>query len=203
MNIYTLKIHQKNCSGSFKQLHLENKTITIMRNETGGKRCHAYLLDKYFKRLPPQAFRNDVFYLRPLVKFSRDDDSVWFTAVSIGRNKLAMLVKEMCRNGGIAGTKSNRSLRATGATELYRAGVPEKIIKQRTGHRSVESLRKYEHTCTTQHQAVANILSSDTTTSYSTQMSQLQSKSENCISINKTPTMNFSNCTVNITIQSK
>ncbi len=114
-----------------------------------------------------------------------------------------MLVKEMCRNSGIAGTKSNHSLRATGATELYRAEVPEKIIKQRTGHRSVESLRKYEHTSTTQHQAVANILSSDTTTSYSTQMSQLQSKSENYISINKTPTMNFSNCTVNITIQSK
>ncbi len=39
----------KNHSGSFKQLHLENKTVTIMRNETGGKRCHAYLLDKYFK----------------------------------------------------------------------------------------------------------------------------------------------------------
>ncbi len=48
-------------------------------------------------------------------------------AVSIGRNKLAMLVKEMCRNGGIAGTKSNHSLCATGAAELYRAGVPEKI----------------------------------------------------------------------------
>ncbi len=85
-----------------------------------------------FKRLPPQALRNDVFYLRPLVKFSRDDDSVWFTAVSIGRNKLAMLMKEMCRNGGIAGTKSNHSLCVTGVTELYRAGVPEKIIKQRT-----------------------------------------------------------------------
>ncbi len=107
-----------------------------MRNETGGKRCHAYLLDEYFKRLPPQAFRNDVFYLRPLVKFSRDDDLLWFMAVSVSRNKLAMLVKEMCRNGGIAGTKSNHSLHATGATELYRAGVPEKIIKQRTGHRT-------------------------------------------------------------------
>ncbi len=67
-------------------------------------------------QLPPQAFTNDVFYLRPLVKFSRDDDSVWFTAVSIGRNKLAMLVKEMCRNSGIAGTKLNISLCATGAT---------------------------------------------------------------------------------------
>jgi len=190
----------KNRSGSFKLLHLENKKVTIMRNDTAGQRCHAYLLDQYIKRLPPQAFINDVFYLRPLMKFNRDDDSIWFTAVSIGRNKLTMLVKEMCKSAGIGGTKSNHSLRATGATELYRAGVPENIIQQRTGHRSLESLRKYEHTSITQHQAVANILSSDATTSYSTQMSQLQSKSENSVSINKTPTMTFSDCTVNITI---
>ena len=44
-----------------------------------------------------------------------------------------MIVKEMCKKAGIEGTKSNHSLRATGATELYRAGVPEKI-GQDTGH---------------------------------------------------------------------
>ena len=56
------------------------------------------------------------------------------------------MIQEMCKSAGITGHKTNHSLRATGATELYLAGVPEKIIQQRTGHQSVEALRQYENT---------------------------------------------------------
>ncbi len=45
----------------------------------------------------------------------------------------------------IDGRKTNHSLRATGASELFQAGVPEKIIKERTGHHSLEALRTYYH----------------------------------------------------------
>ena len=55
--------------------------------------------------------------------------------------------------------KTNHSLRATGATSLYQKGVPEKLIQERTGHRSIEALRVYEHTNNSQHQAVSNLLS--------------------------------------------
>ena len=41
--------------------------------------------------------------------------------------------KDMCQVAGIEGHKTNHSLRATGASELFEAGVPEKIIKERTG----------------------------------------------------------------------
>ncbi len=41
-------------------------------------------------------------------------------------------------------SKTNHSLRATGATALFHAGMPEKVIQKTTGHRSVEALRKYE-----------------------------------------------------------
>ena len=39
---------------------------------------------------------------------------------------------------GILGNKTNHSLRAYSATKLYNAGVPEKVIQDRTGHRSLE-----------------------------------------------------------------
>ena len=56
------------------------------------------------------------------------------------------MIKNMCRDAGISGKKTNHSLRATGTTEMFQAQVPEKIIQERTGHRSVAALRTYERT---------------------------------------------------------
>ena len=39
----------------------------------------------------------------------------------------------MCEEAGIEG-KTNHSLRATGVTKMYLAGVPKKVIQERTGH---------------------------------------------------------------------
>lgn len=66
------------------------------------------------------------------------------------------MVKNMFKMVGIDG-KTNHSLRASGATEMFRAGVPEKIIQERTGHRSVKALRTYERTTETQNLSVANV----------------------------------------------
>ena len=41
----------------------------------------------------------------------------------------------MCEEAGIHG-KKNHSLRATGASAMFRATVPEKIIREVTGHQS-------------------------------------------------------------------
>ena len=37
--------------------------------------------------------------------------------------------------------KTNHSLRATAASELFCANVPEKLIQERTGHKSLQALR--------------------------------------------------------------
>lgn len=63
----------------------------------------------------------------------------------------------MCVEAGISSHKTNHCLRTTGPSELFQAGVPEKIIKERTGHRSLEVLCIYEHTTKQQHRAVCKI----------------------------------------------
>ncbi len=72
----------------------------------------------------------------------------------------------MCAEAGVSGHKTNHSLRATGASELFEAGVPEQMIKERTVHRSLEALRLYERTTEDQHQAVSVILSSSQKTPF-------------------------------------
>ena len=47
---------------------------------------------------------------------------------------------------GFDGHFTNHSLRRSCATNLYDNGVPEQVIQETTGHRSVEGVRAYKRT---------------------------------------------------------
>ena len=143
----------KNRSGGLAQLRVENKIVKIHAVPENEPRCLVFLLDRYFAKLPKYAFDADVFYLRPKVKTPSCPDEPWYDSVAIGKNKLAVLMKNMSIQAGLDELKSNHSLRATGTTALFAAGVPEKIIQKNTGHRSIEALRIYEHVSKEQHEA--------------------------------------------------
>ena len=64
----------------------------------------------------------------------------------------------MSSDGGLGKGVTNHSLRAYGATELFRSNVPEKLVQQRTGHRSLEALRKYERIAEEQVMDVCRVL---------------------------------------------
>ena len=76
---------------------------------------------------------------------------------------LDMKLRRMCSLAGIQGVYSNHSLRATSATQMFEMGVPEKIIQERTGHRSLEALRTYERSNERQHKKISHILTSSST----------------------------------------
>ncbi len=75
----------------------------------------------------------------------------------VGKNTLSVMVKQICAEAGV-GKKTNHSLRASGASAMFEAHVPEKIIQKTTGHRSLEALCTYERVSTDQHQAVSKVL---------------------------------------------
>ena len=88
----------------------------------------------------PEAVAKNAFYLTPLPKVP------WFKVVPVGRNWLNVMLKEMCAEAAITTNYSDHSLRAYGATTMFQAGAPDELIKQWTGHRSLETLRHHEHT---------------------------------------------------------
>ena len=148
----------KNRKGGLQELKLEHKTVPVMADPEAGVRCHVYLLDLYIRKLPSEAIMKDLFYCRPLQKTSSELQP-WYSAVPIGRNMLNQMVALMCETAGISGKKTNHSLRVTGATALFDAGVPEQIIQSRTGHKSVEALRLYERVTNDQVNMVSKVLS--------------------------------------------
>ena len=116
-----------------------------------------YLLDLYLSKLPVQAFIDDTFYMRPLPAIPPAAHLPWFTNSRLGKHAISKMLTNMCSEAGIE-KKTNHSLRVTGATSLFEKQVPEKIVKERTGHRSLTALRMYKRTSPTQHKAVSNIL---------------------------------------------
>ena len=71
--------------------------------------------------------------------------------------KLCKYLETMCKETGIKEKKTNHSLRATGASALFAAGVQEKIIHDITGHRS-SALQLYERPTAHQRKEVSKVL---------------------------------------------
>ena len=88
-----------------------------------------------------------------------NDSGPWFMAAPIGKNLLAKMVPTMCEEANIVGKKTNHSLRVAGASSLFAAGIPERVIQQRTGHRSLDGLRTFERVTEDQNVEVSKILS--------------------------------------------
>ena len=174
--IYT-ETGSKNRKGTFTEKHVPTKVVPIYESKEARERCHVRVLDVYLSKLPKQAFEKDIFYLRPLEAVPDEEGKPWFQNVPVGRNVLSKMVEQMCKVAGIE-KRSNHSLRATAATEMFRANVPEKIIQERTGHRSLTALRIYEHTTEAEHQAVSEVLAAKENTTFHQVQNELADKEQ-------------------------
>ena len=193
--VYT-ELGSKNHKGTFTERNIPNKVVPIFSSRDLGDRCHVHILDMYYSKLPKEAFERDIFYLRPLPVCPKDPNAPWFMMTPIGRNELGKMVKSMCMAAGIEGNKTNHSLRATAASQLFVANVPEKVIAERTGHRSVTALRVYEHTTGTQHQIVSDILGSKRST-FEESVPKPETELPKPTSVNQPPfSINMQGCTV-------
>ena len=65
----------KNHAGGFNQLSVPNKVAHQYQDLECGDRCHVYVLDKYLRKLPPNAYDQGVFYLRPVAHKPAGDSS--------------------------------------------------------------------------------------------------------------------------------
>ena len=196
----------KNRNGTFKQLRVKSKVVPLFPCPEAGERCPVHILDKYISKLPTEAKDKDLFYIQPLQKVANDDNKPWYSSIPLGKHTLHAKLKNMCSDAGIGGHKTNHSLRATAATELFRRGAPETLIQERTGHRSIEALRSYERLDDIQHKAASSVLSLGRGQSHSLTFSQ-HLKSTNTHSFNMpavpshAPSVNLHAvhiCTINI-----
>ena len=147
----------KNHVGGLKQIRQENKVVHQYESEDLN-RCHVLLLDKYISKLPPEAKAKDLFYMKPRSKIPVDPTAPWYTAVQLGKNMLAEMMKRISEEAKLPTKYTNHSLRAYGVTKLFKSDIPDKLIMERSGHRSIEGMRKYQRTDALQELKVCNAL---------------------------------------------
>lgn len=197
----------KNRNGSFNQVRIENKVVPVLPCPEAGVRCYFSILEKYISKLPPTAREKDLFYMRPLGdNVASKPGKPWYASQPCGENKLATMVKSMFSEIGVSG-KTNHSLRATGVSQMFQAGVPEKIMQERTGHRSTEALRMYERTTTTQHIGVARVLcaAKDENCAFNSSVSRAPAKESTTTAGTVFSTMfgTVANCVINVNVGGK
>ena len=99
--------------------------------------------------------RNEAFYFRPKSKTSFENSPV-------GINTLNSILPSLCKAAGIK-RKTVHCLRVTCVSKLFNSGVEEKLIRERTGHRS-NALFAYEKTSEKKVSHVSALLGAETKT---------------------------------------
>ena len=80
------------------RLRVNSKAVKLLADPEAGTKCHVYVLDLYLSKLPPQAFTDDNFYVKPVSVLPEDRKLPWFLSVPVGINSLAKIVKDLSRD---------------------------------------------------------------------------------------------------------
>lgn len=79
-----------------------------------------------------------------------------------GVNKLKEFVSSISAISGVETKYTNHCQHATAMTRTFNKGVPEKIIAKKSGHRSLDGLRAYEHSSVELERAAGDIVADPT-----------------------------------------
>ena len=127
----------KNHPGTFgdKQSH---EVVTLYSQSDAVPKCVVYLIVLFFSKFPKPPENIPFFYLKPVGKVPAKDEVPWFY-----------------EDAQIVDKKISHSLRATGATAMFGAGVSEKLVKNVTGYKSSGALQVYQHPTRQQEMTVS------------------------------------------------
>ena len=134
-------------------MKVDNKAVRQYKDVNDEEHCVVNTFEKYLSSIP----RHDKqFYFRPLP--DNGSGVPRFGNQPIGRNKLVKIIPDMCKAAGIQGRKTGHSGKVACATVLHQLNFSDQLIKEHTGHRSLESLHKYKWTASDQQHKVSTAL---------------------------------------------
>ena len=83
----------------------------------------------------------------------------WYTRQRVGVNTIKQFLPKICSSIGTNAKYTNHSLRATAITRMFNGSIPEKVIAEKSGHKSIKALRCYEKTSLQQEQVSGHMIS--------------------------------------------
>ena len=140
--------------GGLNDMRRERKIVWVYPS-TDINRYPVRLTKKYLSLCPKSYTKKKFFYLKSL---DCKTPKQWYGQQVVGTQTLSKVVKELMQIAEIEGFFTNHSLRRTGGTCLFQAGVSRKLIKEATSHRS-DAVDAYQVTSDEQRKGLSEILS--------------------------------------------
>ena len=133
---------------------IDSNKIICAYAQPESSHCPVSILDLYISKLPsnPKAL-----YMQPLQAVPADQGKPWYKSTPMGVNTLKNMMPRVSEFAGLCNCYTNHSLRATAATRMFASGVPDKIIAEFTGHKSLKALQVYERTTIEQVKAACRV----------------------------------------------
>ena len=150
----------KTHDGGIRDMRRERKVVWIHPNLKNPEQCTVTLVDKYVSLCPIDFHKKANFYLQSRQKVS---PCCWYQREVLGENSIGKVIGNLMESAGYTGFFSGHSLRRTGGTRLFQAGVQRKLVKEVTGHAS-DAIDNYQITSDDQRAAMSKILQGQNTT---------------------------------------
>ena len=122
------------------------------------ERCPVRIFQQYVDRRPPEMCQKDSpFYLS--INHKHKPGSYWYKKLPLGIHKVDGMMKNLAKDGSLAGKKTNHSARKTQVQTLCAANVADSAVMQLSGHKSVQSLNHYKRPSLQQEKHMSYLLS--------------------------------------------
>ena len=171
------------------QMQKEWKIVWIYPSKNIN-RYPVHLVDKYLGLCPSHYVKKPNFYLQSL---KLPHPKQWYSHEVLGQNTIKKVVKDLLSSAEINGYFTNHSLRWTGGSRLFQAGIDQKLVKEYTGHRS-DAVDYYQIISDKQRETLSEILACPSNTECKEKINEIK-QSEQKSESEPTVTVVKENCT--------
>ena len=134
---------------------IEQKEAGLMPENRDDPLCSVKSFRKYLEHLNPQ---NDFLWQTPLDKVNLETTTIWYGRQHIGKNILVLFMPDVSKECNLSQKYTYHSIRVTACTVLTRQNFSVSEIMSISGHKSVQSLTRYQHTQEQQKLMMGNVM---------------------------------------------
>ena len=134
---------------------IDEKVSGFMPENKDDKLCPVRSYKKYIEHLNPA---NTFLWQTALDNINPKNPDIWYTKQHIGKNTLDHFMTDISDKCKLSKIYTNHSIRVTGATVLTRLSFSSSEIMSITGHKSVQSLTRYQRTQKKQKISMGNVM---------------------------------------------
>ena len=135
--------------------YIDKKVSGYMPENKDDRLCPVRSFRKYIEHLHPE---NEFLWQRPLDRIDPRKPEIWYGKQHLGKTPLGHYMSDVSEKCALSKIYTNHSIRVTGVTVLTRMNFSSSEIMSITGHKTVQSLTRYQRTQDREKISMGNVM---------------------------------------------